>query len=85
MTDQPFGFKVKAPYRYDVYGDGKQIVDYHWRVALPHQCDDWEITSDYHGQPQPEAIAQMERFIAEAQQALTALREGRAFDAEEQP
>lgn len=80
MTDQPFGFKVKAPESIEMPG---YTYTPEWRVYLPHQCDEWQITSSYDGQPHTEAIAQMERFIAEAQQALAALREGRKFDAEE--
>lgn len=84
MTDQPFGFKVKTPGSSEMPG---YTYTWGWEVRLPHQCSTWDIvggeawveTSDH-----AVAIAEFERFIAEAQQALTALREGRAFDAEAQ-
>lgn len=44
-----------------------------WSVYLPHRCDEWLITDD----PHDEAVVQLELFIAEALQALTALRERR--------
>jgi len=47
----------------------------YWSVSLPHQCDEWEITDcadDYAA-----VVAGLEKFIAEAQQALAALREMR--------
>lgn len=57
-----------------------------WSVTLPHQCDTWDIAGegalDRHvddAVPHSEAVAELERFVAEAQEALTALREGREF------
>jgi hypothetical protein len=44
-----------------------------WTVFLPHRCDAWEIGSG----SQQDAIDALERFICEAQETLTALREGR--------
>lgn len=46
-----------------------------WSVSLPHQCDLWEITRGLDGDTHPEAIASLETFIAEAQQAMVALRQ----------
>lgn len=43
----------------------------HWSVYLPHRCDDWDIV-DTGGYAEP--VAALEKFIAEAQQALEALR-----------
>ena len=52
-----------------------------WYVALPHQCDSWDIVprdaDPYRGSdgaPHEQAVADMELFIAEAQQALAALK-----------
>lgn len=53
-----------------------------WWVYLPHQCDEWTIAGSYsydNAPEQDEVVAELERFIAEAQQALAALREGREF------
>jgi hypothetical protein len=85
--DERYGFRVVAiDYQYgpEKEPDGKHYVQHavdppNWAVYLPHQCDDWNVT-DY-GAPQGQAVAELERFIAEAQQALAALREGREFGA----
>ncbi len=48
----------------------------HWTVTLPHQCSLWVITDT----PDVErAAAELERFIAEAQAALDAMRAGYEF------
>ena len=47
-----------------------------WRVQLPHQCDAWLITgSSYTGETHDKAVASLETFIAEAQQAMVSLRQ----------
>lgn len=53
-----------------------------WTVSLPHQCDSWSITGEdgYHGVPQPDAVNALERFIAEATEALEHLRLGESFN-----
>lgn len=56
-----------------------------WMVFLPHQCAEWSIAgSNLDGVsrtvPQTQAIADLERFIGEAQRALGALRAGQEFD-----
>lgn len=70
----PFGFRVEwceAEYEDETSG---------WNVNLPHQCDAWDIAGRYaYPLLQAEAIAELERFIAEAQEALSALREGKAY------
>ena len=43
-----------------------------WVVQLPHQCDEWEIAS---GKTAQDAIADLDTFIAEAQQTRTKLGE----------
>ena len=48
-----------------------------WIVSLPHQCDEWQITNDWHGEHHDVAVAALEAFIVEAQSALVALRERR--------
>jgi hypothetical protein len=52
-----------------------------WVVYLPHQCDSWDIAGEdgWTTVPHEQAIAELERFIAEAQQALEALRAGRQY------
>lgn len=50
-----------------------------WRVTLPHQCDEWEITGltepyEPHGVAHERAVLELEQFIAEAQVALKHLR-----------
>lgn len=47
-----------------------------WKVSLPHQCDSWRIDDDSsYGDPtdQATALARLDAFIAEAQQAREAL------------
>lgn len=45
-----------------------------WKVELPHQCDEWKITEDYYGYVSHEsAVASLNNFIAEAQEALDRL------------
>lgn len=71
---EPFGFEV-----------GHQDADPSegraegWWVRLPHQCAHWDIAGAEFGEPatQAEAVAELERFVTEAQDALAALREGR--------
>lgn len=51
-----------------------------WLVYLPHQCDSWVISSEdtWGGyEPHDVAVARLEAFIAEAADALAALRERR--------
>lgn len=70
MSDLKFGFRVRADVSLRAPADT-------WEVYLPHQCSHWEITGfrDSH----EAAVANLEEFIAEAQDALAALREHRAF------
>jgi hypothetical protein len=74
MTTGKQGFR----FRVESIQDGKHPG---WRVYLPHQCDDWEITYTNfgHGVPLPDAVAVMEEFIAEAQASLDSLRAAREF------
>ena len=48
-----------------------------WTVTLPHQCDDWEITTGC--QTREQSIGDLEDFIIEACLALTALRDSREW------
>jgi hypothetical protein len=64
-----------------------------WKVNLPHQCDRWAIVEDWQlpgadpqdwdswktGAPQQDAVEILERFIAEAQEALAALKAGQEY------
>ncbi len=51
-----------------------------WCVFLPHQCDAWDVAGERkseswrEGVPHAEAVAELEAFIVEAQEALAALR-----------
>jgi len=73
----PFGFQVTHHEERDIdYGKGPVHYDEGWSVRLPHSCEDWDITPDYwKGCSHEIAIQEMERFVAEAQNALKALRE----------
>jgi hypothetical protein len=67
-----------------------------WKVSLPHQCGQWAIVEDWQppdadpqdwdswmtGTPQAAAVETLERFIAEAQEALAALRAGQEYGKE---
>jgi hypothetical protein len=68
MDTPTFGFAVRER-------------DSGWVVELPHQCSEWSITdaetSGYAwslGIPHAQAVAEMEAFIAEAQEALAVLK-----------
>ena len=51
-----------------------------WRVFLPHQCDEWDIAGDrYEYVSHAEAVAELRSFVAEANDALTALYAERQF------
>jgi hypothetical protein len=73
---EPFGFVVEHITEDDTL---TAVVD-HWAVLLPEKYDRWAIAGDPygHGVPHPEAIAALERFIAEATDALTRLRDRNA-------
>jgi hypothetical protein len=72
-----FRFSVRHPRDWD-----DNVTSEDWIVELPHQCDAWTIAGDnYDSVPHAEAVAELEKFIAEAQSALAALREGRELNA----
>lgn len=63
-----------------------------WSVFLPHQCETWDIAGEgdpddpYAGDscvPHAEAVAELEKFIAEAQEALEALKAEREYGGDE--
>jgi len=68
---RPFGFEVQQ------VPDGDPSDPPVWAVDLPHQCDSWSITE--WGVSHAAAVAELERFVAEATDALTALREHREY------
>lgn len=75
---EPFGFVV----RHEQVGDDPAG----WKIYLPHQCQEWFIAGEKYGAecaPHAVAVAELERFIAEAQQALAALRAGRPYGRDE--
>lgn len=43
-----------------------------WFVQLPHQCDEWSISP--YDSTHEQAVAAMEKFLAEGQAALERLR-----------
>lgn len=75
-----FGFSVKKlvqdPEDSDYWIDetDPDFVDnegpFRWRVELPHQCGPWRIAER---EPLGNAIQNLQRFIAEANRALTDL------------
>lgn len=70
-----FGFTVEPESIWTWDAAGYREVGSGWRVRLPHQCDSWDIAGESQaGVPHAEAVAALERFIAEAQIALTELR-----------
>jgi len=72
MVEESFEFRVKR--RDDL-----------WSVYLPHQCGEWNITGEDEEErdwgeayvSHADAIDSLKAFIAEAQDALSALREQR--------
>jgi hypothetical protein len=64
-----FGFKI-------VFDKEDESDAECWKVQLPHQCDEWSISagSAYAWATAAEAIGRLERFIGEAESALTKLR-----------
>jgi hypothetical protein len=66
-----YGFRAGLATEWD-YVDGEMLLQSSYVVELPHQCDAWEITRRM---VKAEAIAEMEKFIAEANAALDKLRE----------
>jgi hypothetical protein len=51
-----------------------------WRVSLPHQCDSWDIAGDeYSSVDTAEAVTELERFLADGQAALAALKAGQEY------
>lgn len=82
MAERPFGFLVAT----GPSDDGED--DDHWTIHIPGKCRRFGVNKGYYlddGQwmPHPEAIAELERFLAEGQAALGALRERREFGYEE--
>lgn len=77
---EPFGFTVEREEKYRFRYTPRQEYTDRWTVYLPHQCDEWAISGDdaYSGHvPHEVAVARLEAFIAQAQDALTALKDRR--------
>lgn len=53
--------------------------DGRWKVTLPHQCGNWEITEEYDGSTRDMAVKRMTRLMREAQAAQAALMDGREY------
>lgn len=80
--DYNYGFTVKRERTWNRDTNEPDVVDGRWLVYLPHQCDDWDIAGEYGGAVSHEsAIASLEAFITQAQEALVALREEREHGA----
>jgi len=77
---QPFGFGVAGPdTRPDRYADPDYNFDRpqdlpheNWGVWLPHQCDEWLVVDEASREA---ALAELDRFIAEATAARQRLAE----------
>ena len=54
----------------------ERSTDDTWSVTLPHSCSEWTITNDGEWEPVPheQAVKELESFIAQAQAALTKLK-----------
>lgn len=79
-----FRFTVERHREWDDDGKAEPLPDAGWRVYLPHQCQTWDIAGeDSGGDLHGIAIGEMEAFVAEAQLALDALRDGRELRDEE--
>ena len=78
-----FGFTITHPWTWNEQEQYVQDIDL-WRVFLPHQCDTWDIAGENsrEGVPHAKAVANLETFIAEAQDALTRLKNGIAEEGE---
>ena len=71
MAKETFGFTIERdPFNFD-HEYGKS-----WLVHLPHQCDEWAIVEESWPEPttRTDAIAELERFVAEATWALETLK-----------
>lgn len=62
----------------------KSCDDGTFAVYLPHQCGTWDIAGDPYGDgdPQPDAVRQLEEFLADGAAALDALRRGEGYGEE---
>lgn len=80
MTDHQFGFTCEYTEGNAEFGD-----EAGWSVHLPHQCDSWRIDPGWYSHPstQEDALAALDAFIAEAQQAREALARGEQFGGEQ--
>lgn len=82
---EKFGIRVQHPRDYNDDGDLVVSDATTWRVFLPHQCDDWDIAGGRWdgGESKVDAVASLEKFIAEAQEALEALKAQREYGGDE--
>lgn len=85
MPEERFGFTVQRKPIRDFDSWPTREVGVGWWVCLPHSCEEWDIAGDKYdgGVPHEEAVARVERFIAEAQVALAALRAEREIAEED--
>lgn len=86
-SNESFGFRVQQRDRrgrFNFADRAHEAAPSDWFVSLPHQCSDWMIS------PEDEydtgevasheaAVARLEAFIIEAQEALKALKDRREF------
>ena len=77
MSDRKYPQDIGGEYNFEVgyrssreYVDGRMVDVANYVVQLPHQCDEWVISDD---RDKADAVADLEQFIAEAQNALAAL------------
>lgn len=77
MTGSKFGFTVE--HINEDHEDWEAERTPGWKVCLPHRCGEWRIDDgffSYEGTDQQAALAELDQFIAEAQQARAALARG---------
>jgi hypothetical protein len=86
MTDneiEPFGFTVERAGAYDFDRKEWAVIPGQWLVRLPHHCCPLDLAHPDGDAAHADAVAALERFVAEAQQALAALKDEREFGTEE--
>lgn len=85
--DYDYGFTVRRHRELDCDDPGPEdvykVVPGQWCVYLPHQCSSWDIAGEAgtyqtnDGESHEAAVAALEAFITQAQEALVALKDER--------
>ena len=86
-----FGFKLQKQTEIDwkTTPPKRHVMPDRWSVSLPNRCSwgtcySWDIAGerDGRGVSHPEAVAELEKFIAKAQEALESLKAERELNAD---